>query len=261
MRNLLEYRRAMTVLGATFMAASGACWGYVYASNELEKTFEARVDEAIAEEVDKTRRFYATRYKDFGPEELSTLGPEDFDKPEEPVVVSERQIVIPEDVLATPEGREMVRKALNQMASEPAEVEVVGEDWPDPEYVDEAAMIANRSSETPYVVSKDEFMMNEAHYEVYQLTFFEGDGTLLDDQEENIPDTVQVLGHDFEKMFGVMSENNNTVYIQNDISEALFEVTRSRMSGVEALYGVQASDEDIIEHSSMKSRRRRGDDN
>lgn len=267
MNNILDNKQLLVAIGTTFTAASAAAWGYLYAYRELEEQFDSALDELLAQESDKIRRFYETRNKYAGPEAYSEL-PED----EEPEVES-HEISIPAERLATPEGRaavmaELEREINPQPEEEPEEQNAFVVGYTVPEF-DWEEMLAARSGEEPYIISKDEFLTNDAHYPEFQLTFFEGDGVLISEPDENgkeeaIPDTDQVVGDKNLQRFGTMSGNNNQLYVQNDMSEAIFCITRNFGKASVALFGPDADDEDpaVLAHMSMKSRRRSrsGDD-
>jgi hypothetical protein len=252
------------VLGATMTAISGACWGYVLANKELEEKFDNDLRYRLDIEVDKVRGYYAVLNKDTQPEDHS-----EGDIPDD-VVIDSQNIVIPKELLATPEGRAAVMAQISE-AIEPGDArELVGEDRfpeeePEAEPVvvnafDEQELLNERGGDAPYVISKEEFLRNSQGYETYKLTWFEGDGVLVDDQDDAIPDTQAVVGDKNLQRFGQLSENNNVVYIQNDSSSCLFEIVRTNQTSSEALFGIEDEDA-ILEHSSMKRRRpRRGDE-
>jgi hypothetical protein len=255
--NILDHKRALTLVGATMTAISGACWGYVYAHRELEAQFDRTLEHALRIESEKVRNRYALLYKDGGPEEYSQLPPGTGDLPEgETPVVDKQHVIIPKEALATEEGREAVMTELEKTIN--PKVEVRSDDVHEDSVMDEvdvARMISERSAEQPYIVSREEYDRNEAHYETFELTFYEGDGVLMDDQDDPIPDSDAMVGDVNLAMFGVMSENNNVVYIQNDAREQLFRVTRSQLTASEAMFGPDASEEATLAHSSMRRRR------
>lgn len=267
MKNVLENKALLVAIGSTAAAVSSACWGYLYAYHELEEKFDTELETLLNQEVDKVKRFYEIRNKYSGPEEFSELA--EGENPE----AESQEISIPKELLNTPEGRAAIMEAIKkEVDPEPEEeeespvlVNAFDIGYTVPEF-DWEEMISERSAEKPYIISQEEFLLNEAHYEQYNLTFFEGDGVLLSDpdatgKEEAIPDTEQVVGDANLQMFGVMSGNNNVVYIQNDLTEVLFCVNRSFGTATEALFGVKEEDETMLQHSSMKRRRHRsGDD-
>lgn len=261
------------VLGATLTAVSGTCWGYVLASKELEEKFDNELRQRLDVEVDKVRGYYAVLNKDTQPEDHS-----EGDIPED-VVIDSQNIVIPKELLTTREGRAVVMAQISE-AIEPGDArELVGQsrdedlsqqhpdedDEPAPVVVnafDEQALLDERGGDAPYVISHEEFLRNDPGFETYKLTWFEGDGVLIDEQDDAIPDTEAVVGDRNLQRFGQLSGNNNMVYVQNDSSRCLFEIARDPGTASAALFGVPDEDDlAILEHTSMKRRRpRRGDE-
>lgn len=256
----------LAVLGATLTAASGVCWGYVLASKELEEKFDDELRHRLDIEVDKIRNYYAILNKETQPEDHS-----EGDIPDD-VVIDTQNLVIPKELLATPEGRKRVMEQISE-AIEPGDArELVGEDrFPEEEpeetpvvvnAFDEQALLDERGGDVPYVISKEEYLRNDAGFESYKLTWFEGDGVLIDEHDDAIPDTEAVVGDRNLQRFGQLSGNNNIVYVRNDSSSCLFEIVRDPGTASEALFGVPDEDDlATLEHSSMKRRRpRRGDE-
>lgn len=259
--NLLEHKKALTAVGVVSTAVSAACWGYLFGRREAEETLNSEIEDILAVESEKIRRFYSTMYKDVQPEDVSELD-------EDPVVDSQH-IIIPKEALATKEGRARVIQELSKAIDEGAEetdepdaepeleeVNLIAETQAPPKY-DLEALMNERSPDKPYIISKDEYLRNEANFEEQQLTFYEGDGVLMDEDDDAIPDTESVVGDKNLQRFGVMSEDNNTVYIQNDRIETIFQVTRSFMTASAAIFGPDADEEANLAHSSMKRRRPR----
>lgn len=267
MKNILEYKKALAITSGVLFTISGACVGYLVGTDEAERRFNEEFEATLKHEIERTRRYYATRYKDFGPEEISELDAKD-------VVLAQQKIEIPRAALDTPEGRAAVAEALEKMGNPgpattdetPVEVEVTPvevnafEQSYEPPYFDETELRENRSADRPYVISYEEFYSNDANYETADLMFYETDGQLLDDDDILIPDPDQIVGDENLHMFGVMSQDNNVVFVQNDRSEMLFRVQRAFSSASEAIFGPDASEEAIIEHSIMKPRRPRRDE-
>lgn len=265
MKNVLEYKRAWAVAGASLLGVAGTCLGYLWAHKELEEEFNRDLEKLLDIEAQRLQQHYAIRYKDVDPEDISSLDLPDGEEP----VIDEQHIIIPKSVLATAQGRadvmEMLRMELE--SSDPDEDESDDEegelqnafDMDDTPQYDFEEIMSERTGDDPFVISKDEYYANNAQYETYDLTFFEKDGVLIDDQENAIPDTNEVVGDRNLQRFGVMSEDNNVVYIQNDKSNCLFRIQKSPLSASQALWG-QPDEDEVLEHSSMRRRRPRGDD-
>lgn len=254
----------LAVLGATLTAVSGTCWGYVLASKELEEKFENDLRHILDVEIDKVQRYYAVLNKDTQPEDHS-----EFD--EDDIVIDTQNIVIPKELLTTPEGRAAVMAQISEAIEPEPEHEDLSQQHPDEEpepapvvvnAFDEQAILDERGGDAPYVISKEEYLRNDPGFEPYKLTWFEGDGVLIDEQDDAIPDTEAVVGDRNLQRFGRLSGNNNVVYIQNDSSRCLFEIHRDPGTAAQALFGVPDEDDlATLEHSSMKRRRpRHGDE-
>lgn len=79
----------------------------------------------------------------------------------------------------------------------------------------------------PYVISMDEFMMNESGHGQSTLTYYESDDTLVDERDNPMAAPNDVIGKDFRVQFGVKSSDANTVHIRNGKLGLEFEVVRS----------------------------------
>jgi hypothetical protein len=259
---MYDIRNASTLLkvvGTAALAGAGGCVGYLVAIKELEDRYLSIFEQTLDEEIEKTRRYYATFYKDAGPQAFSELDEDEIEGGDSPVI-DKQHIVIDKEALTSPEGRQAVMEAIRAEIEEQEDEAPVQENAFDADAEHQwAALLAQRGQDEPYVVSKEEYLRNDAQYETFNLTFFEKDGVLIDEDDDAIPDSNTVVGDANLQRFGMMSGNNNVVYVQNDTTEALFQITRSFQSSSEALFGVDEED-DHLEHSLMKRRRPRRDD-
>lgn len=99
-------------------------------------------------------------------------------------------------------------------------------------------MIEERKAEIPYVITIDEFMMDDLPgYENVSVTYFDGDGNLTDSQDRIIPEVDELLGSDNLTKFGLFSKDKNIVYIRNDRHKMNFEVALDPRSFTEAIAG------------------------
>lgn len=123
-----------------------------------------------------------------------------------------------------------------------------------PEEFDLTEEIKNRDPESPYVVSKDEFMENEPDYVQHSIVYYAGDDTLVDERDQPIEEIEATVGTENLSRFGHGSGDKNIVYIRNDRVEADFEVAYSGGNYSEEVLG-------FIQHSDRPVRKfRRGDD-
>ena len=118
-----------------------------------------------------------------------------------------------------------------------------------PEEWDSREELAKRSSDAPYVITKEEFMQNDVEHEQVSFTYFEGDGVMSDERDQAVEDEDTLLGSNNLK-FGHGSHDNNVVYIRNESTETDFEVLRSHGKYAEEVLG-------FIEHSEDDGRPRR----
>lgn len=123
-----------------------------------------------------------------------------------------------------------------------------------PEEFDLTEEIKNRDPESPYVVSKNEFMENEPNYIQHSIVYYAGDDTLVDERDQPIEEIEGTVGTENLSRFGHGSGDTNIVYIRNDRVEADFEVAYSGGNYSEEVLG-------FIQHSDRPVRKfRRGDD-
>lgn len=85
---------------------------------------------------------------------------------------------------------------------------------------------STRDSARPYIIDLSEYVNNDTLYNNNTLTYFEGDGVLVDDQMIPISNINQVVGND-NLQFGNGSDDINVVYIRNEELEVDFEIVRT----------------------------------
>lgn len=86
--------------------------------------------------------------------------------------------------------------------------------------------IESRDAGKGYVIDHDDFMQNDDDHNQVTLTYYEGDNTLADENEEAIPIPENIVGDALQK-FGVGSRDARTVYVRNDRLNLDFEVVKS----------------------------------
>jgi hypothetical protein len=89
-----------------------------------------------------------------------------------------------------------------------------GVPWPPPD----------RDVTKPHLISNDEFADEEPMHQKLTLTWYAGDKTLVDDQEQPIPHIAYIMGAVGFDMFGGISEDDRIMYIRNPRLETDFEV-------------------------------------
>jgi hypothetical protein len=218
--------------------AAGAAAGYFVAKRSLREFYADLASEEIAE----AREFYAGLNK----------------------VTVEGEPLSPQDVLGktSPEAVEAVRRYRGET---PAETEEDLEPALDEQ--DEAAItrleekarhdraedreeksknvfvdptfdiseeVKHRTKEKAYVITHDEYFAGDLDYDTIQLTYFEGDDTLVGEDDKPVDD-LTTINEDNLARFGHGSRDKNIVYVRNEKLETDYEITLSTQSYLEAL--------------------------
>lgn len=111
----------------------------------------------------------------------------------------------------------------------------------DPNFDLEAEM-AGRSSDHPYIISKEEFFHNEVEFDQTSITYYSGDGSLADEQEAEIPVTDPIVGDANLERFGYGSGDPRIVYIRNEKLQTDFEVALHDGKYAHEVLGLEHSD-------------------
>lgn len=85
----------------------------------------------------------------------------------------------------------------------------------------------NRDHSRPFVISYEEFMNEKEEWDKINISYYEGDDTLCDDNERVIVDVEATVGYDNLTRFGDHSKDKNTVYIRNAQYSVDYEVVRN----------------------------------
>jgi flagellar basal body-associated protein FliL len=230
---------------AVVSAAAGAGVAYWLTKRRLKAKYVEMADKEIAE----AKNFYSALNHKPSPVELA----KDYvtDK------VTDGDVTEAVTAIRKYQGKQ-------ETADEVVEVEVVEVettrnvfDDASSEEFDYEEELKHRTITAPYVITYEEFVENDKEYNQTSLTYFEGDDVLVDEGDGPINDTEMVVGNENLRRFGHGSHDKNVVYVQNDLIEAAYEVTRSEGSYVREVLG-------FIEHShrpgSGKERKFRDDD-
>ena len=259
-------QQVAVLAGAALVGAlAGGGLTYILTKKRLTLKFE----EIAKQEIEEAKHFYKQLHKEETPQDIleKRHGKEAVSAMREyqgkgahpvvgPVETESELIVDPEDAeahLEQVEGR-VIEQEHVAVVSET--VNVFDEAHPDPDMPgwDYAAEVARRTGDAPYIVSHDEFFENEADYEQVQVTYYEGDDVLVDDQEMPIPDSDSSVGDDNLTKFGHGSKDENIVYIRNDGRGLLYEVVRSEGKYAHEVLGFEADNE--LKHSHKPGLRR-----
>lgn len=111
----------------------------------------------------------------------------------------------------------------------------------------------------PYVISAEEFQMDDPKVEKTSITYYDGDDTLVDERDQMIPDIDRVVGEHNLIRFGDRSDDPNVVYVRNEMLDTDFEIFRDLRSFTEVILGVTLPDDDE-EHPRNRKKPKLRDD-
>jgi hypothetical protein len=233
-----QHRIRLLVVGAVAGGLGGAASYYI-----CNRKLKTKYEKLAAQEIEEAKKFYNVLHKNG---KLST--------PEKAVdeLIPSPEVVEAAGALLTYQGKN---------ASEPTEVEVnvFTESKVDDNFDYEEEM-KSRTPELPYIISHDEFVENETNFSQSSITYYEGDGALADERDQEIPFVDPVIGEG-NLRFGHGSGDSRVVYIRNERLSAEYEVLKSdgkyahEVLGLEHSYG---SERDYKRRND--NRKFRGDD-
>ena len=113
----------------------------------------------------------------------------------------------------------------------------------------------SRSAVRPYIISSEEWHLNETNYDQIPLTYWADDDVLADDAKRLVVDVEAVVGATNLHRFGTLSNDPDLVYVRNDAFKADYEITKDERNYGEVVHGV-----DPDARSSNLPRRMRGND-
>lgn len=253
-QTILSFARshhAQLVAAAVLSAAGGGYGGYKLAQNRLRTHYE----EIANKEIQEAKEFYGRLYKN--DEEHSSPGKvwETLHGKEAVEALKSYQGVNVEAPAAT-EADLIVNNSVAPLEGEEenAPVTIVNNIFVtrDREF-DYETEVANRTEDSPYIITEEEYLQNESEYEQASLTYFEDDGVLVDDEDAPIPDSHATVNDDNLVRFGHGANSENVVFVRNDRLEMEFEIERSFGSYVKEVLGF---DEDSLEHSDRRGVRK-----
>lgn len=130
---------------------------------------------------------------------------------------------------------ESVREYYAQKDKEKLVEEEISEDAEDPDEYDRKAYVELaknysedvneedvKMEEKPFVISPEEY--DDTDYASESLDYYEGDGVLVDSYGDIVEDVDDMVGADFASHFGEYEPD--TVYVQNDAREMVYEICR-----------------------------------
>lgn len=238
-----------------------------------QKRLRAYYEEIAEKEIAQAKRFYADLNEEApDPEDmLRTLHPESVrinpvqeeQKLREQEGYRERLRELKYHAASTDEAKkdeEVVEEAVEEIEEAVEEIKNV---FDQPVDESEALVwdyeweIANRKEGIPYIIHHDEFYENDDNYEQVSLTYFDGDGTLVDSRDQMVDDVDKTIGINNMMMFGKGSKDRNVVYIRNEALENDFEIVRHEGSFGEVVHDIRHSDDTMMR---TPRRRRRLED-
>lgn len=117
--------------------------------------------------------------------------------------------------------------------------------------------IPGRSPERPYIISNQEWFLNETNYSQITLTYYADDDILADDANRQVNDINDVVGATNLHRFGVQSESPDLVYVRNERLQADYEITKDERAFAVVVHGI---DPDEYAERDTPRRMRRDDD-
>ena len=235
--NLTRVKISYAALGAAAGLAAGVIAGYAIARVVMNQHLAERVNAEVEAEFAQLRAHFAAK-------EAARKANEE--KPDLAEKVQELGYASREP------------DALEQVEAE--QINAFDKDEPQPEPEDpwnQQAEMAKRGAIHPYVIHKDEFVVNDEEHEQVTLTYFMGDDVLSDERDTVIAEPDVIVGLDNLQRFGDGSEDPNIVYIRNPRLEVDYEVIRSEGTFAQEVHGFSGDD---LQHSERRRRRVRFDD-
>ena len=245
----------------------GAAAGYVFAQRRLEEKFAAIATKEIAE----AKRFYGMLNKkaEFATPESAVESLGLVDEAAEHVgkatdaVKALRKYRGDDGIMATvlKEAAPHVEDEHDNPTTEIDEDLDENGNFIIPDEVEENPFkyeeeIKHRTSEFPYVISREEFFENDGDNEQVSITYYAGDDVLVDERDEPIPDADSTVGDENLLRFGEGSGDRHIVYIRNETLNLDFEVAMSVNKYTEEVLGLTESSTSI-KHSSDRRELRR----
>lgn len=227
-------RSARPKLGYLAVAGTlGLVGGATAAWFVAERHYKAKYARIATQEIAEAKEFYARLHKK-----------DDFATPEGAVSALSASGAEAAEALAIYQGKDpdpadiMVEQTVIEETNIFAERES-NDEW-DQEKEEEARTTLN--ADEPYIISQEEFLINENDYQNPSLVYFAEDDVLVDDQEKPIELIDPVVGEDNLTRFGHGSKDNRIVYIRNDKLGCDFEIVKNEGNYARDVLGLQHSD-------------------
>lgn len=257
--NIKAVKPHYVVAGGVILGfAAGGATGYLIA----EKRLRAELYEKVDQELTEMREYYSKKYK-IGEYETPEAAVEAVMRKDAENIAKDMGYIQDYDVEAVkqetmsvpeePKSEEKIEVVKNVFVDPPADRttrELEYEGW---DYDNERA---RRAGKDIFIITQEEFFTNEPEHEQATLTWFEGDGVLVDERDMPIEDITQVIGTESMLKFGHGTKDGNTVHIRNNNLAHDVEIVRSHGKFSEEVAG-------FLQHSDdghRKPPRKRWDD-
>lgn len=102
--------------------------------------------------------------------------------------------------------------------------------------------VKTRTPDAPYVISQEEYLQGEPEFGQTAITYYEGDGTLADENDREIPFIDPIIGEENVQRFGHGSGDENIVFIRNERLSTDFEVLKSSGKFAHEVLGLEHAD-------------------
>ena len=246
--------RILVPSGLTLAGLIGAGVGYFAASKILSKKYREIADREISEAKVYYQGLYSRPMIDL---ESTEDDEEDLDEDDDPL---EKKWALLSENDQTRVMTEAVR-AMKEYESDESEKQtpvvinnIFTHNTPPGEEV-LAALLAERDASGPYIITKEEYFQNDPDHEQKSFTYYDGDGILVDDQDEFNPvyDIDRVAGEDNLLRFGYGSGGEHCVFIRNETLDPPLDLVITKTPGryTDEVMGFN-DDEPHLKHSQLR---------
>jgi hypothetical protein len=219
------------VLAFLVGAATGAFATYQF----LDKKYEERADE----EIESIREFANKRIKEAENRANDNI---DYDQP----TVIKRRTKADNNYEHTHTDYNSIYKSKEPLSSvaerlhrvpDPVETQRPTDDEPKP--------VDGDGNILPYIISMEDYSDTHENFDKLNLTYYDEDDTLADENEEIVTDVEATIGFDSLSCFGENDDDKDTIYVRNERLGADFEVNQVHQSYSEMVLGIVKGEEKI----------------
>lgn len=258
------------VMTSLFSAIGGAIVGGTIAIFVTKKHYEDYADV----EIEKIRHHYALIRKDQNTVQiLGDMPTEEVENEEVPEPLVDASNLINElgyrgpDEVSTPTDPQAEETTGGSIFSKAVDESEVGEEIASPTGVppkkkkivtgnepesltSDEQVLADlgyvRISGEPYIISQDQMFNEETEWEKPTLSYYRGDDVLIDERGQVLDDThrSRYVNDRHLKMFGVLSEDENIVYVRSPQISSDFEIILEPGNYKDSMYADPAYDDD-----------------